>query len=86
MRKLYLAYPEDDLIEGIFDADGTLLDAWSPNDANWRSEYFNPFMRKLGFEVCEAPEWMEDKLREHAMQLWGLTAEEVGFITDEEGE
>lgn len=81
MRTLYRGYPEDDLIEGMFDEDGTLLDWWSPNDANWRSEYFNPFMRRLGFEVVEAPDWMQDKLREKAKELWGLTDEDVG-LTD----
>jgi FMN phosphatase YigB (HAD superfamily) len=86
MRKLYISYPEDDLIEGMFDVDGTLLDAWSPNDANWRSEYLNPFMRKLGFEICDAPDWMDDKLRRYAMEWWGLTEEDVGLTKDEEGE
>ncbi len=80
---LYLSYPEDDLIEGIFDAKGNLLGAWSPNDANWRSEYFAPLMEKLGFEIFDAGEEYDDKLREHAMELWGLTAEEVGFTTEE---
>jgi hypothetical protein len=61
MRKLYISYPEDDLIEG-------------------------PFMRKLGFEICDAPDWMDDKLRRYAMEWWGLTEEDVGLTKDEEGE
>lgn len=78
MRTLYHANTGDDLIEGMFDADGTLLDAWSPNDAYW-SDYFNTFMERLGFNVCEAPEWMVNKLRRLAMDLWGLTEEEAGI-------
>jgi FMN phosphatase YigB (HAD superfamily) len=85
MRKLYHANTGDDLAEGMFDADGTLLDMWSPNDACWR-EYFEPFMERLGFEVLSAPDWMEHKLRLEAMELWGLTEEQAGLTEDEEGE
>ena len=79
MRTLYISYPEDDLIEGIFDQDGTLLDFWSPNDACFREEYFGPFLKKLGFNVEYAPEWMDDILRRKAMEEYGLSAEDVGL-------
>lgn len=79
MRTLYHANTGDDLIEGMFDSDGTLLGYWSPNDAYW-SDYLNPFMKRLGFEIVDAPEWGEEKLRHVAMDAWGLTEEEVGLL------
>lgn len=78
MRTLYHANTGDDLAEGMFDADGTLLDLWSPNDGYW-SCYFNRFMRKLGHEVKPAPQWMVDKLRACAAAVWGLSDEEAGI-------
>lgn len=41
--------------EAMFDDEFNLLGAWHCNDANWRSEYFNPFMRNLGVKVKELP-------------------------------
>jgi hypothetical protein len=35
----------------MFDEDGYLLGAWYLNDAQWRGEYLNPFIRALGFKV-----------------------------------
>jgi len=42
-------------IEGMFDESGNLLGAWSLNDAHWRGEYMNGFMKKLGIDVVKAP-------------------------------
>ena len=79
MKTLYFVNTGDDLIEGVFDNIGKLLDAWSPNDANWRNEYFCDFMAKLGFNCQGGDAELEDTLRRHAMDLWGLTEEEVGL-------
>lgn len=79
MKKLYFCNTDDDLIEGVFNEKGELLDAWSPNDANWRNEYFNGFMAALGFDCVDGDEDLENTLRRHSMQLWGLTEEEAGL-------
>jgi len=52
--KVYLVYAAPDEggeVEGMFRDDGTLLGCWSLNDAHWRSEYFNHFMKKLGIKI-----------------------------------
>lgn len=73
MRTLYLAFTENvGETEGMFDSDGTLLDFWSCNDACYRSEYFNPFMNKLGYNVEQAPDWMVAKLELAASEAWGV--------------
>ncbi len=58
MRKLFLVTLADDEIgevEGIFDSDKfTLLHWWNLNDADWRSEYFNPLMEQLGIKVVSS--------------------------------
>jgi len=79
MKKLHFINTGDDLIEGVFNEKGVLIDAWSPNDACWRNEYFSGFMSVLGFDCVEGDEDLEDTLRRHAMELWGLTAEEAGL-------
>jgi hypothetical protein len=51
-RKITIAYMDDPYeAEGVFDEKGVLLDCWSCNDANWRGEYMNGFMKKLGIAV-----------------------------------
>ena len=63
MRTLFHAYSEEyGECEGIFDSDGTLLGFWACNDATWRNEYFEGFMRSLGFKVEDAPDWIQEKL------------------------
>jgi hypothetical protein len=76
MKKLYFVNTNDDLIEGVFNENRELLDAWSPNDANW-SHYFDGFMQSLGFDIVYGDEELEDTLRRYAMELWGLNAEEA---------
>ncbi|HYT42643.1 MAG TPA: hypothetical protein VEP90_09870 [Methylomirabilota bacterium] len=52
MKKIYyVSYCDKFEGEGMFDAKGNLLDAWSRNDGDWRGEYFDGFMKKLGIEV-----------------------------------
>ena len=40
-------------VEGMFNMDGICLGWWACNDAMWRSEYFNTFMRCAGVEVID---------------------------------
>jgi hypothetical protein len=53
--KIYFVYACDEdgsgEVEGMFSEDGTLLGSWACNDGQWRSEYFNHFMNKLGINV-----------------------------------
>ena len=54
MKTLFLVYMEDEELgeaEGMFDEEGTLLGTWACNDGDWRPEYFNEFMGKLGYNV-----------------------------------
>ena len=56
MKKIYYVYDEGDCemygeTEGFFDEKGTLLQWWCCNDANWRSEYMDPLLEALGFNV-----------------------------------
>ena len=52
MKKIYhVSYCDKFEGEGMFDAKGNLLDAWSCNDGVWRGEYFDGFMKELGIEV-----------------------------------
>lgn len=37
--------------QAIFDEDGSLLGQWFCDDGNWRSEYFDGFLNKLGIVV-----------------------------------
>ena len=57
-------------VEGAFDEDGTLLGLWAANDGNWRREYFNGFMKKIGIDVKRGK--FEDKLEAEAVELFGL--------------
>lgn len=52
MKIIYNVYGGDSLnAEGMFDENGNLIDAWSQDDAKWREEYFNGFMKELGIIV-----------------------------------
>lgn len=57
--KLFFVYTCDEIIgevQAVFDESDKMLGCWSNDDANWRNEYFDPFMRELGFTcVCRAP-------------------------------
>lgn len=68
----FISLCDDDVgeVEGMFDADGTILGTWACNDGQWRGEYFDGFLMKLGFEVlmwdAMTDEWregLEDKLK-----------------------
>ncbi len=53
-KTIYISYfCEDDLgeVQGVFDEKGKMLDCWCCNDANWRHEYMNGFMKNLGVTV-----------------------------------
>ena len=48
----------------MFDEKHELLDYWYCNDAQWRHEYFDGFMEKLGVKVLtNLPKVLEKKLK-----------------------
>ncbi len=67
-------------VQGFFDDDGKLLGLWTCNDANWRNEYFSPFMEELGFiiETHYSDVW-EENLIEAAKTAWGLSDFDVDY-------
>jgi hypothetical protein len=40
------------------------------NDATWRYEYFDGFMRALGIEVKDPPKRMRKKLEKRLKEVW----------------
>lgn len=60
-------------VEGMFNTDGNLLDCWASNDANWRDDYFNGFMKKIGVEVVRLPKKFEKKALEQIVEEMGLS-------------
>lgn len=73
MKKIYSFYSEKyGEVEGMFDEKGKLLDCWSCRDANWRNEYFNGFMEKLGVQVLALPKKYEKKALEQIRECFGF--------------
>lgn len=67
--------------QGVF-KDGNLIAAWSMNDADYRSEYFNGFMNKLGIKVTTKRASLEEK---RAIGKWfGATKRELESYKDDE--
>lgn len=67
MKVVYIIQAEEHMdeigeCEGAFDDQGALLDFWNANDATWRHEYFETFMRKLGIDVRNPSEKLRKKL------------------------
>ncbi len=55
-RTIYHFYTDDyGEAEGMFDEHFKLLGAWSRNDAHYRSEYMDGFMKALGIQVKPLP-------------------------------
>lgn len=56
-RTIYHAYwcSEHGENEAMFDSDFSLLGAWHNNDATFRDEYMNPWLKKLGIIVKSLP-------------------------------
>ena len=76
MEKIFHVYLEDYEAEFFFDNKGQLLCGWACNDAHWRSEYMNPLLNRLGFEIdyiFEPKEFPEIywKAHELATDWWG---------------
>lgn len=70
MRTIYIVDACDENLgeaQGVFDEKGKLISAWSCNDANWRDEYFNGFMKTLGITVKSRKTTASDiaKLKDH---------------------
>ncbi len=38
----------------VFDDKFKFIAGWDSNDANWRNEYFSPFMEKLGIKTIDS--------------------------------
>lgn len=53
MKTIYFSDYEGELGEAqaMIDEDGIILDYWWSNDGNWRGEYFDGFLRELGYKV-----------------------------------
>jgi len=60
---VYTYYYDGDAGEmnAFFDEKFKLLEYWSCDDANWRSEYMNPLLEILGIVVKHLPEKQWDK-------------------------
>ncbi len=59
----------------FFDSKGKILAYWDCNDANYRSEYMNPLLNKLGYEVIES-EWNDKRFLpsiKEALSYQGVT-------------
>lgn len=55
MKKLFFYYSErHGEFEIVTDEDGNILGGWYSNDANFRVEYFSPFLAQLGFDCLPA--------------------------------
>ena len=51
MKKIFRYYSQKHFSECMVDENHNILGVWHENDAQWRGEYFNNFMEKLGIEV-----------------------------------
>ena len=60
-------------VEGMFDENKRLLGAWCLNDADWRHEYMNGFMRKLGINVVHS---MDAEMKQTLKEHFGIIEEE----------
>jgi hypothetical protein len=82
---LYYAYFCGDNIgeaDGFFEIKGSkleLVDCWSKNDANWRSEYMTGILSWAGVEVKKLPP-------SHVAAGEKLIAENWGLLDDEDEE
>jgi hypothetical protein len=75
MKKIIHVSIYDDVLgecDAMFDENGSILGAWSKNDADWRQEYMNPFMRKLGIEVVSATEKETEEFIPKIIKFFGL--------------
>lgn len=83
MNKLYFVCSDYNIVidgreydlggyEGFIDENGDLLGWWSEDDADWRFEYFNPFLEKLGYVTVPTYDGHEDKCRKFAEYLIDL--------------
>lgn len=74
MKTIYLAYSDTygEDVEGMYDADGNLLDLWACNDASWRGEYFDTFMEALGIKVKPAGKSLLKKFDQDIKDAWGM--------------
>ena len=74
---IYYAFNEEYEAEAMFDANGGLLYYWCCNDAQWRQEYFGPFMERIGITILGATEEMNEKLNQICIENWGVLLDEL---------
>jgi hypothetical protein len=54
LRDLFVVSMPNIEMQFFLDEDGTVLAAWSANDAKYRKEYMEPLFRRLNIRVVEA--------------------------------
>lgn len=64
-------------MQGMFDDTGKMLGSWSCNDANWRGEYMEGFLNKLGIIVDRLPEKFKQKALEQIADCYGFDMSEA---------
>ena len=70
IKKLYLMHY--DWVEAIFDENDKCIGSWSVEDAEWRGEYFNPFMKELGYEILRTPDDKRKLFEKIIKEKWGF--------------
>lgn len=74
-KKIYIVGTSDGENQFVFDEKLKLIDGWFSNDANYRHEYMNGFMEKLGITVerrLPADANAEDMFAKASKKLWGI--------------
>jgi hypothetical protein len=75
MKKIYHVYACDEEtggeVEGMFDEKFDLLWGWALNDAQWRREYMDGFIARLGFTVTHAPKEKQAELEAVLIEYLG---------------
>lgn len=73
MKKVYLVnmcHDEQGEAQGMFSEEGELLGTWAFNDGNWRTEYFDGFAEKMGFEVLRPNPKQQEKWEKVLVERW----------------
>ena len=70
LKTIQFVSVNDGLYSGLY-LDGNLLAGWHENDAEWRGEYFDGMLEKLGYSVKYKPaskasyEMLQEDLKGH---------------------
>ena len=65
MKTIYHVMYEGELgeAEGFYNKEQELLHSWDCNDANYRHEYMNPLLLKLGINVVRGSPFLQRKFK-----------------------